>query len=91
MGLRIGGNTTFFDVRDIDPQGRDDDGIPFLLKFALGLEHGEDSSFGLPSLKLGADFDQTLDADLRRELRIYQARRLLCENLTRHGFIAGGG
>jgi len=87
MGLRIGGNTTFFDVRDIDPQGRDDDGIPFLLKFALGLEPGEDSSFGLPSLKLGADFDQTLDADLR----IYQARRLLCENLTRHGFITGGG
>lgn len=43
----------FFDVRGIDPVGRDDDGIPFLIKFALGLEPGEDSSFGLPSLELG--------------------------------------
>jgi len=43
----------FFDVRDIDPQGRDDDGIPFLLKFALGLTPGEDSSFGLPQFALG--------------------------------------
>jgi len=25
------------------------------------------------------------------EVRIYRARRMLCENLTRHGFTAGGG
>lgn len=43
----------YFDERGIDPLGRDDDGIPFLLKFALGLTPGEDSSFGLPQFALG--------------------------------------
>ena len=43
----------FFDERGIDSLERDDDGIPFLLKFALGLTPGEDSSFGLPQFSLG--------------------------------------